>query len=124
MTPDEFKNAIDLLWPGHGGQERATLHFGWSGSRTIRKYISGERAVPAWLAGEVADLLTRFPGGISEVSPTKTIAILQAHMTAAGWSATQAAASILGAALRNARTQMDPDAMIALLAEAPSDRSR
>lgn len=64
----------------------------------IREYISGARAVPAWLAGELTALVAQFPGGHVEVDPRRSIEILQQQMIAAGYSEGQAAAGILGAA--------------------------
>lgn len=116
MTPDEFRTAVETVWPGHGGQERATRHFGWSGSRTIRKYLSGERAVPAWLAAEVRDLVARLPSGVTDVDPRATLAILHEHMMRIGFTAPEAAAGILGAAWGNAVRVMGKDGALALVA--------
>jgi len=115
MTGDELRAAIEQLWPGHGGQEKATAEFGWKDSRTLRKYLSGEKAVPGWLEIEIRDLLERFPGGMKSVDPRKTLRLLHQHMMNAGFPRKEAAAGILGACLAMVEAEIGRDAMMALI---------
>lgn len=115
MTNDEFAAAVERLWPGHGGRQKATVYFGWKDSRTIRKYMTGERPVAGWLDSEITDLLARFPGGVTEVKPRGTIDILHSHMVAAGFTRTEAAAGVLGAAHALALRELGADGVRGLL---------
>lgn len=103
MTNDELRTAIETLWPGHGAQTKAANAVQIS-SRRIREYISGERAVPQWLADEIGGLLQMFPEGVKDIDPTKSIAVLQQQMTGAGWTPAEAAVAIVSAAAANAKT--------------------
>lgn len=102
MTNDEFRTAIETLWPGHGSQTRAAEHFGIS-SRRVREFVSGERNVPQGVADELADLAAMFPDGVRTVNPPRALAILHQAMRRAGWTDDQSAAAILGASMALAR---------------------
>lgn len=110
MTPNEFRTAIETLWPGHGGQTRAAEYWSIRSSR-IREYLSGARPVPGWLAGEIAALLKLFPDGIRQVDPRRVIELM--HEGLGGDD--MAAASILGAAWANAVRTMGRDAVLTLI---------
>lgn len=115
MDHNELRTAIETLWPGHGGQSEAARQFGIK-LDTMRAYLappeaSRSRSVPEWLASDIAALLAQFPGGMRQSDPRQTVAILHGHMVGAGWTDSQAAASILGAALANARKHIGDDGL-------------
>jgi len=114
MTPEDLRRAIETVWPGHGSQSRCARHFGVS-DRRIRYYLAGERAVPAWLAREIGDLAARYPDGLREIDPQRDLAALQHAMEQFGFTASEAAAGILGAALANARRHIGADGVRDLL---------
>lgn len=120
-TSNPLIDAIDALWPGHGGQARAAEHFKIT-DRSIRRYISGEREIPAWMANELADLRQQFPNGIKTQDPRATLKILHDQMVASGWPANQSAAGILGAASALARKHLSQDMISSLLQ--PDDHDR
>ncbi|SIT74842.1 hypothetical protein [Pontibaca methylaminivorans] len=108
MTGDRFRTLIEQIWPAHGSQTRAAEYLEVNSSR-IREWIRGARPVPDGVAAEIQSLAEQFPGGIRDVDPRRTIAILHQQMLAAGWTAAESAAGILGAAAYNARLHISED---------------
>lgn len=118
MNHDDLRSAIETLWPGHGGQAEAARQFGIS-DRTMRRYLApadttNHRAVPEWLDRDIRDLLAQFPGGMRQVDPRQTLAVLHEQMQRAGWRPEESAAGILGAALALARETMGGDSLKSL----------
>lgn len=120
MTPDELRDAIKTLWPGHGGQTRAAQAFG-IGDRRIREYLApsggkNSRPVPEWLANDIRALLAACPAaGANVVDPRRTVLVLIGQMQEAGFTPTEAASAILGAAVAEVRTRLGHDFLAELL---------
>lgn len=76
---------------------------------------SRSRAVPDWLARDIAALLAQFPDGMRQVDPRITIGILHDQMQGLGWTAGESAASILGAAIAMARREIGADGVVEIM---------
>lgn len=120
MTHDEFRAAIESLWPGHGSQTRAAKHFSVN-PRRIREYVSGAYNVPGWMAAEISDLLAMFPEGVKTINPRTAIAVLHQQMRQAGWTDSEAAAGILGASHALAVKHLGADETRTMLDAFPPD---
>lgn len=111
MTRDELYTAVDILW--HGNQSAAARDLGIS-LRSLQAALTDPangsyRVLNDGAAAEIRDLLAQFPGGIPQVDPRKTAAILHDMMQRAGWPADQSAGAILGAAWAIAVRELGED---------------
>lgn len=111
MTRDELAAAINVLWGGN--QSRAARDLGIN-PRAIRSYLTDPannsyRTIPAGVARDVKSLLEQFPTGILDIDPRKTISMLQQQMQGMGWTTSEAAGAILGAAVANAVREVGDD---------------
>ena len=72
-------------------------------------------------AADLRDLLAQFPGGIPQVDPRKTVAILHGMMQRAGWAADQSAGAIVGAAWAVAVQELGGDGARRVVVGDPED---
>lgn len=111
MNSDEFRAAIEAVWGAETAQTCAARHWGVS-TRSIRRYVSGERPVPDWMAVEVSDLKTMSAHG-ADIG--KAVAAAHRISVNAGWDDSTAAAGILACAINNAAQHLGRDAVAELL---------
>lgn len=101
MTKEEFSQALDLLYGGSDSLARDDL--GFSDTRTIRRYRSGERRIPPGLARELRAFVSlKEPKESTGPDYLSVIAQLQKAGEESGMPAKAVAGAILGSAKANA----------------------
>lgn|GEM_PF-3044748 len=131
MSPEQFRDSINLIW-GRGAQAQASRHWGVA-DRSIRRWVSGEQAVPETIARDLRGMIGIMPppgtdadddADTDERDAACADAIgpalieLRDRCLAVGWNPAEIAVAIVSLGLSEIIAQAGPAAALALLDEA------